>query len=69
MIRIFVSLREKVVVLEQLFKHSPNLLERYKNVFPDVFVTKDGPVVLSKDIIKEVDEIEAYMAKGRTSRK
>ena len=35
----------------------------------DVLVTKDGPVVLSKDIIKEVDEIEAYMAKGRTSRK
>lgn len=31
----------------------------------DVLVTKDGPVVLSKDIIKEVDEIEAYMAKAK----
>ena len=34
----------------------------------DVLVTKDGPVVLSKDIIKEVDEIEAYMAKGRNKK-
>ena len=29
----------------------------------DVLVTKDGNIVLSKDIIKEVDEIEAFMAK------
>ena len=31
----------------------------------DVLVTKNGTIVLSKDIIKEVDEIEAYMAKGK----
>lgn len=29
----------------------------------DVLVTKNGPVVLSKDIIKEIDDIEAFMAK------
>ena len=31
----------------------------------DVLVTKNGPVVLSKGIIKEVDEIEAFMAKKK----
>ena len=29
----------------------------------DVLITKDGCIVLSKDIIKEVDEIEKFMAK------
>ncbi|MBN2300702.1 MAG: Xaa-Pro dipeptidase, partial [Acholeplasmataceae bacterium] len=29
----------------------------------DIYVTKDGSINLSKDIIKEVDEIEAYMKK------
>lgn len=31
----------------------------------DVLVTKDGPVVLSKNILKEVEDIEAYMAKDK----
>jgi Xaa-Pro aminopeptidase len=29
----------------------------------DILVTEDGNVNLTKDIIKEVDDIEAYMAK------
>ena len=28
----------------------------------DVLITKDGPVVLTKDCIKTVDEIENFMA-------
>ena len=30
----------------------------------DVLITKDGCINLSKDIIKEVDEIEAFMQKN-----